>query len=100
MTDAEHLRRWAEDRSIFGDGRQLANALTARVKDLEEQLAIATEQCNVACDRAQSWKNLCEHYRELAEARQEAMDRRDRRGPCGMRNHAADCTCNGAGGDR
>lgn len=25
---------------------------------------------------------------------------RTKRGPCGMRNHAADCDCGGAGGDR
>ena len=79
MTDAEHLHRWAVDRAIIGDGRKLAYVLDAKVKDLEEHLAIVTEQCDVACDRAQSWKNLCEHYKELAEARGEALAKQ--RGP-------------------
>ena len=100
LSDAEHLHRWTVDRAIIGDGRKLAYALDAKVKDLEEQLAIVMEQCDVACDRAQSWKNLAETYKELADARGEALALRDRRGKCGMKNHHESCDCQGEGGDR
>lgn len=37
--------------------------------------------------------SLAEYYRDRAESLAP-------RGPCGMRNHSADCDCGGAGGDR
>ena len=73
MTDAELLRRWAMDREISGGGHALAMALERRIKALDEDLSIAREQGAVACGRAQSWKNLCEHWKELAEARGAAL---------------------------
>ena len=96
---AEELR-WYAHREISGEGQGAALAFEVRIKALEEQLAILQEQFQVAADRAQSWKNLCEHWKELAEARGEALALRDQRDQRGCRNHAADCACNGEGGDR
>ena len=45
-------------------------------KVLRDEKAVLEEQLAVACDRAQSWKNLCDKYKELAEARGEALDKR------------------------
>lgn len=57
------------------------NAIIARVRELEDKLVAAnaereviSEQLEVAIDRSQSWKNLCEKYKDLAESRGEAID--------------------------
>lgn len=58
--------------------RHLLNLLSWRdheARQRTEEFAILREQLEVAVDRSQSWKNLCEHYKELAEARGEALDR-------------------------
>lgn len=86
LTDKELLERWNAgtlEREISGNGSALAYAFERKVKDLEGQLSIAQEQVEVAADRAQSWKNLCEHYKELAEARGEALARRPHLDPHG-----------------
>jgi SMC interacting uncharacterized protein involved in chromosome segregation len=73
-------------------------ALLERVRTLEKDRDELAEQVEVAMDRAQSWKNLCGRYKEVAESRGEKIDMD--RAKCGMKYHHATCDCNGEGGDR
>ena len=103
MTDDELLNHWAVDRVIVGNGSALAYAFDRKVKGLEDDLSVAIARAQAWRDLCSHFKALCGHYKELAEARNEKLAKYRQkvpRGPCGIRNHAADCDCGGAGGDR
>lgn len=61
-------------------GKLTVTFFRCHVETILEEIEVLREQLEVATDRAQSWKNLCERYKELSEARGEALDLQRQKG--------------------